>query len=420
MNEERLKILIEKIKLIRFKYEHVLSGADSRFNLFSILRDDGDEVKLHSAFLGELLNPKGTHGMEDLYLQKFLDSLPDYKSLNLEFDNSKVKIEVEYHIGPVNSDTATGGRIDLLITDGNNQLAIENKIFAEDQHQQLKRYHNFLGTNNLLYLTLHKKEASVDSRAGIDSQPVLVENDDFYSINYKDFIIPWVEWCKMQAVDKPGLRESLQQYLNLLKKLTGTSLSKNYVMDIANELLKDKESLKMAESMAEAVVEAKSIVLSETIIALYNEASKYFKPIYVLRFESSNVNQIKEYATKFFTPSQNGKYIGISFPLKSDPSIHFRIEFDGHLFFGFVKFVEGAQLKFDADRDKSLLESIEKIEPNKFESSDYWIGWAYPKDKFDFNSFSSEEVYDLVHPENRKVLAKSMIEEASKIIAQLK
>lgn len=32
------------------------------FNIFSILKMETDEVKTHSAFLAELLNPKGSHG----------------------------------------------------------------------------------------------------------------------------------------------------------------------------------------------------------------------------------------------------------------------------------------------------------------------------------------------------------------------
>ena len=38
------------------------------FNIFNTLGLKTEEVRLHSAFLGELLNPKGSHGASDVFL----------------------------------------------------------------------------------------------------------------------------------------------------------------------------------------------------------------------------------------------------------------------------------------------------------------------------------------------------------------
>jgi len=59
------------------------------------------------------------------------------------------------------------GRMDILIKDNNNHaIIIENKIYADDQWEQLKRYKTFAqkeyGERNyqILYLTLWGNEAS--------------------------------------------------------------------------------------------------------------------------------------------------------------------------------------------------------------------------------------------------------------------
>lgn len=53
-----------------------------------------------------------------------------------------------------------GGRIDIIVTDGNgNAVIIENKIYAADQDKQMVRYHNYAKHNfnahNLFYLSLY-------------------------------------------------------------------------------------------------------------------------------------------------------------------------------------------------------------------------------------------------------------------------
>ena len=59
-------------------YEQQKSYHDERvkngdyFNVFNVLGLSSNETRTHSAFLAELLNPYGSHGMGDLFLKKFL------------------------------------------------------------------------------------------------------------------------------------------------------------------------------------------------------------------------------------------------------------------------------------------------------------------------------------------------------------
>ena len=45
------------------------------FNVFNTIGLRTEEVRLHSAFIAELLNPKGSHGLSHCFLQAFLEML---------------------------------------------------------------------------------------------------------------------------------------------------------------------------------------------------------------------------------------------------------------------------------------------------------------------------------------------------------
>ena len=45
------------------------------FNVFNTIGLRTEEVRLHSAFIAELLNPKGSHGLSYHFLQAFLETI---------------------------------------------------------------------------------------------------------------------------------------------------------------------------------------------------------------------------------------------------------------------------------------------------------------------------------------------------------
>lgn len=186
-----------------------LSGED--FNIFSIMSMESDEVFTHSALLAELLNPKGSHGLGckplQLFMQQFLS--PDYK---MNFRNAICK--KEDHIGFTNADKTEGGRVDILVKDSEgNVIIIENKIYAAEQLNQLSRYKKQYPKAELFYLTLDGKES--DQNVAGDDLPKIYRN-----LSYAKDIIPWISSCAELAYNKPMLREVLNQYIFLLKKLT--------------------------------------------------------------------------------------------------------------------------------------------------------------------------------------------------------
>src|SRR5690606_24060533 len=130
------------------------------FNVFSILNMEHKENGTHSAFLGELLNPNGSHSKGNLFLKLFLQIVGN-NTINLE----NASVILEKHIGIRDDANLLGGRVDIYITDLVNSICIENKIYAADQNVQLQRYCNHNKEyNTVYYLTLDGSDASKESK----------------------------------------------------------------------------------------------------------------------------------------------------------------------------------------------------------------------------------------------------------------
>lgn len=209
--------LIGKVKTIVAHHEQLTKAKGELFNIYSILNLKTKEVRTHSAFLAELLNPDGTHLLGNVFLKAFIALLTkDVFEKHLDLESTRVI--VEYFIGAINDKNKTGGRIDILLTDGNGRtISIENKIDADDQKHQVERYYNYNKSNNrVIYLSKHGDEPSKDSSGKLSAE------SDYYIISYQKEIIQWLETCQAIAYDQPILRESIKQYKILIQKITHT------------------------------------------------------------------------------------------------------------------------------------------------------------------------------------------------------
>ncbi|MEG2321334.1 MAG: PD-(D/E)XK nuclease family protein [Bacteroidales bacterium] len=216
MENKDVEHFLELVHSICKQRDAIIDEKGYGFNVFSIMKMTSDEVKLHSSIIAELLNPNGSHKMGDFFLKKFTGKFVSKLSLNL----LAVNVEVEKYIGEISPDKEKGGRIDILITDKENTIIIENKIHATDQEKQLVRYHNYKEKPYIIYLTLNGHTPSDDSCGN------LKDGDHFHCLSYEKDIIQWLEECVMD-VDinlKPILYHTVIQYINTLKTLTNQSL----------------------------------------------------------------------------------------------------------------------------------------------------------------------------------------------------
>lgn len=245
---DKIKNLLYQVSIIQKKYDDLAEYSGEHYNVFDILGVTTDELS-HSAILTNLLNAKGKHGQKELFLELFL------KEIKQKFGNSDKKIVLENfniknsfavkekYTGRVDYEADQGGRIDIIINDGKNNIIIENKIYAGDQPKQLVRYNEHDKNAPILYLTLDGKEPSDNSIGN------LVLNKDFICISYTTDIKVWLENCIKEMANKPIIRETLNQYLFLIKSLTNQSNNNKMGDEIVKIILKDEDSFETAKQI---------------------------------------------------------------------------------------------------------------------------------------------------------------------------
>jgi hypothetical protein len=231
---KELQNLLQQVATITQKNNEILNATGGRFNMFRICGVNHYE-NTHSAIIAELLNPQGTHSLKSELLEAFL-SLIDKDFVPTDFNPSNATVYTEYT-------TTDKGRIDILIKDANkNALIIENKIYAADQNEQLKRYEQFAKKEfkayQIYYLTLWGNEPSLQSG----------EEVNYLTISYADTIIRWLDKCIALSARLPLVHETLIQYSNHLKILTNQDMNAKNQEEIVKTLA-TSDNLEAAQSV---------------------------------------------------------------------------------------------------------------------------------------------------------------------------
>ncbi|GAA4295784.1 PD-(D/E)XK nuclease family protein [Nibribacter koreensis] len=281
---ENLNHLLGHSKTIISHQRELKAARGETFNVFSVLSLERRENKTHSAFLAELLNPKGTHLKGSIFLKLFLKVIGDK-----DLDTSNAQVKVEHHIGTINDVAKTGGRIDIYICDKKGySISIENKIDAGDQNAQVERYCNFKkGTNKVYYLTLKGTEPSSSSCGELKS------GQDFQVISYKEQVHEWMTACLKESVDHPILRETIKQYKILIQKLTSImdKSHQNKLNDLMLTHIREaayisenfaKVSGAIKEKLRQAVItKLKEVLDPKYVVYPGHPADKYYSQIWI-------------------------------------------------------------------------------------------------------------------------------------------
>lgn len=259
---EKVEQLLHQVKIIDDAYRIVKKNTGEDFNLFQILGMETAEVKTHSKFLAELLNPKGSHLQGDVFLKLFIEYLNKITGegenvllLNenrINLNPEKANVRIENYIGKKNE--YEGGRIDITINDSSNIICIENKIYAVEQDRQMERYGNYafsFTTNHLFFLTLWGNKTTTNG------------NFTVYPISYKKHIVEWLELCKKETVNLPILRESIGQYINLIKKLTNQTTNVKMAKDIVEIIADNSRNFESSKLIKENFDRAMQLLIDE-------------------------------------------------------------------------------------------------------------------------------------------------------------
>ena len=231
--------LFKKVELVVRHARQAKDESRSRgeqFNMFHAC-GVGHYENSHSSIITELLNPQGSHGQGTIFLEAFLAS----QKLDINFLLDKgASVFTEYVV--------TDGRIDILITNPYRQaIIIENKIYAQDQPEQLKRYnkyaHDEYGEDKyaIIYLTLRGDKASEDSGGDVK----------YTCLSYAGDIVEWLENCILISARLPLIRETLILYQNHILELTNQSMDRTEQKQLFGEMMKHAEE-------TEAIINAAS------------------------------------------------------------------------------------------------------------------------------------------------------------------
>ncbi|OGG94681.1 MAG: hypothetical protein A2527_05635 [Candidatus Lambdaproteobacteria bacterium RIFOXYD2_FULL_50_16] len=250
------QVFLTQAQTIIKKHNALDDESGKKFNIFKILRRHRDENIGHSEFIKTLLNPKGPHGQKNVFLELFLRKLSEKLSGNLperiipeEFiidDNWLVRREFP---------TDKKRRIDLWLEHPKYIIAIEVKIEAEDQANQLADYFDFTSKKSngekdflLVYWTKYGNPASDESLARKATAPKLLDTD-YVCLSHKHFTVEWIDSC-VQAITNSKLshiRETLEQYKVNLLSITGSPMTKERQQELTNLLLKGNNLATYAE-----------------------------------------------------------------------------------------------------------------------------------------------------------------------------
>ncbi|KPM78618.1 MULTISPECIES: PDDEXK-like family protein [unclassified Pseudoalteromonas] len=362
------------------------------YNLFTVLRSESDEVRLHSRFLASLLNPKETHGRELKFLKELM------KILEVEgFDLSNVEVINEYK------------NIDIYIKNDRNQaIIIENKIYADDQDNQLNRYFQTaisegINKDNLwfYYLTLNGHEPLEQSVNGIPID--FLAGNKFNCISYQHEIKKWLTQSVGHAALNPPVRESISQYTDLISKLSGINQNEQYMKELKNLLLADDNML-YVNDIKQAYIENLIDIQNELWIELVNYQKKYYPELGELS-EDSISNEIvpKDVISNYYTSSRNNKYYGLYFPLK-ESSAYISLEIAHQMCIGIW-----CNKTQNPKEHKELSNFLRKNLSGS--TSEWWPIWRYTQDGINFKNPNTESVAILVDKESRAELVKTMIDD---------
>ena len=372
---ENYKIFFENLCLINKKY-NLINSKKEDFNIFSILRNEYDEVNLHSKFIVELLKNKN-------YGKKFIEIFLEKLEIQV-FNYENVYVFSEYSKG-------INGRIDILLefSKGKEKKAIiiENKIYAEDQIGQLNRYYYSMINKNysndeleIVYLTLDGSEPDEESTKGLLKEA----REKIVTISYKENIIGWIDDCIKEVAEVPIIRETLIQYRSLLKKITGKE-EKKLIDEIEELVLSNNEYLKMIYKIDDVLREIKidlQFKFWKKLEEKLNEIAIKKKMKLENRLEYPNlhysIDLIKNYSKK--------KFFGLMYFIKEIENrgkLYLRIEVEDRVYYGFRIINNNGKSNFNMI-DNYLEKEFKEL---NFKRTDWWLGLKYISNFENLNEF---------------------------------
>lgn len=399
----KLQNLLDKTASIVNKNNQLFDATGGRFNLFQVIGVTTAETRLHSAFLCELLDVKGSHGLKDKPLKAFIKKCFDDK---FDFQTSNSISKVEHYIGIKTA--TTGGRIDITVWDnGNKAIIIENKIYAGDQESQMLRYYNHskkYADSKLIYLSLDGKIPSELSMGG--------ESFDYKTLSYKFDIIDWLTECKQLAVDFPLVREAISHYINLIKQLTNTSSMDEMNKEIVALVMQSPDNMQNAFELNKTLIDVKIKMQWE----FWKQLQKSLEEKGLKPKGDDESKTVKHWKVKGYYEKQKNKDtrfgLWIEVYNKDGITVHWGCEIDTNIYFGFTIEKDGKGGISNNEDMKFYRQIIEECDDLYKQDNENWLGWMDTTPKLNFKDFNSQEIFALADRTNLEKTTNQIAEKA--------
>lgn len=220
MEQTKLEKLLQEIANL-LKKEFLSGNAQNTFNVFTVLGIEHKEVIL-CRFLGELLDPNGSHQMGALPLASFAAQVLNYDTLT-ETEAQRAYVVLEERIDD-------DRRVDIAIHLKNTVWPIEVKVWADDQVAQLSDYYQYYKKryqlDSIFYLTPTGWPPSQKSQGTLLAEQIVCLS---FMTNIRQWLSNLLPSCKNDAV-----YTCIKQFIEVIEKMT----SSNEKMHMLKNVLK--------------------------------------------------------------------------------------------------------------------------------------------------------------------------------------
>ncbi|MFL1731624.1 PDDEXK-like family protein [Moraxella oculi] len=354
-----LKTVSTEIQLINTSKRLYAKQLAPNFSIFKYIATN--ETNL-SYILADLLNPKGSHQQDDLFLKNFIKiCLPNLQCQEWnEFLDNLANIYVEKE-----EPTSANRRMDIYLTDNQKYgICIENKPYAKDQQDQLSDYYKELKNRKHSYqhlVYLSQNLPSDDSVKSKDLEQWQI-NNEFSHISYND-LVDWLNACKSDCQNVSVL-EFINQFIKFIQKQFMGISDMSEQNAIINAMLESNESIISAIKIANQIP-----TLQKNLIEKLNKQ---------LTEKINQNNNYQLYQNKPISLDDGNDISGIEF---KGYNLCIFIGFDkcnfNDFYIGYTPLDE--KIKIDNPIFIGISDKIIKSIPNKNMKSQQpnWLGWYY-------------------------------------------
>lgn len=202
ITEEQINEILSKLSEGLSK-ENLTNTEKNSFNIFNVLGVETKEVII-CRFLGELLNPHGSHGLGTPPLKAFLKDV-------IKIDSSYTEAELENAEIVLEDVIDNNRRVDIVIYIADKVYPIEVKVWADDQDAQLQEYYRYYfgksDNDKIYYLTPTGWEPSSDSRGDLEEQIV--------RLSFDKYIRTWLD-CILTHISQPTVQIIVSQFKEVI------------------------------------------------------------------------------------------------------------------------------------------------------------------------------------------------------------